>query len=187
MKPLYNQLQRLTKIPKRRPGIVVYAKPKMKSLLFIAFVQAWVGALLWYRRREPFDHMPWWFPAEDSTTLSERLINSWARHLLVAASSRRTEENVASRRGSGRHCRRASRARALSLSLRLRVSIKRWQVSRLPLTEESIEQHAWEVVRFAAQQVAKPCCWAQSQQRRNARRWHKCSSNHDHQVKSFEQ
>lgn len=52
-----------------------------------------------------------------STTLSERLMRSWARHLLVAASSRRTDENVASRRGSGRHCRKASRARALSLSL----------------------------------------------------------------------
>jgi hypothetical protein len=35
----------------------------------------------------------------------------------VAASSRRTEEKVASRRGSGRHWRRASRARALSLKL----------------------------------------------------------------------
>jgi hypothetical protein len=44
-------------------------------------------------------------------------MRSWARQRLVAASSRRTEEKVASRRGSGRHCRRASRARALSLSL----------------------------------------------------------------------
>jgi hypothetical protein len=37
----------------------------------------------------------------------------------VAASSRRTEEKVASLRGSGRHWRRASRARALSLRLNL--------------------------------------------------------------------
>jgi hypothetical protein len=36
---------------------------------------------------------------------------------VVAASSRKTTENVASRRGSGRYCRKASRARALSLSL----------------------------------------------------------------------
>lgn len=36
---------------------------------------------------------------------------------MVAASSRRTEENVASRKGSGRHCLRASRARGLSLKL----------------------------------------------------------------------
>ena len=45
-------------------------------------------------------------------------MRSWARQRLVAASSRRTDENVASRSGSGRHCRRASRARALSLSLK---------------------------------------------------------------------
>jgi hypothetical protein len=45
-------------------------------------------------------------------------MRSCARQRFVAASSRRTDENVASRRGSGRHCRRASRARALSLSLR---------------------------------------------------------------------
>lgn len=37
----------------------------------------------------------------------------------MAASSRRTEEKVASRRGSGRHCRSASRARALSLKLEM--------------------------------------------------------------------
>lgn len=36
----------------------------------------------------------------------------------MAASSRRTEENVASRNGSGRHWRRASRALLLSLSLK---------------------------------------------------------------------
>ena len=54
-----------------------------------------------------------------STTLSERLISNWARHRLVAASSRRTEEKVASLNGSGRHWRRASRARALSLNLLL--------------------------------------------------------------------
>lgn len=52
-----------------------------------------------------------------SLALSERLMSSCARQRLVAASSRRTEENVASRSGSGRHCRRASRARLLSLSL----------------------------------------------------------------------
>lgn len=59
--------------------------------------------------------MPWLL--EDSTTLSERLISSWARQRLVAASSRRTDEKVASRKGSGRHWRSASRARALSLNL----------------------------------------------------------------------
>lgn len=52
-----------------------------------------------------------------SDTLSDRLIRSWARQRLVAASSRRTEEKVASRRGSGKHCRKASRARLLSLNL----------------------------------------------------------------------
>lgn len=52
-----------------------------------------------------------------SDTLSARLIRSWARHRLVAASSRSTEEKVVSRSGSGRHWRRASRARLLSLNL----------------------------------------------------------------------
>lgn len=57
--------------------------------------------------------------------VSDRFTRSCVRHLLVAASSRRTAENVASRSGSGRHCRRASRALALSLNL--------WQVSsKLP-------------------------------------------------------
>ena len=56
-------------------------------------------------------------PAAPSDTLSERLMRSWARHRFVAASSRRTEEKVASRKGSGRHWRKASRARLLSLSL----------------------------------------------------------------------
>lgn len=41
---------------------------------------------------------------------------------MVAASSRSTDEKVASRRGSGRHCLRASRALALSLSLDVAVS-----------------------------------------------------------------
>lgn len=58
--------------------------------------------------------MAWLFV---STTLSERLMRSCARQRFVAASSRSTEEKVASRRGSGRHWRRASRARALSLRL----------------------------------------------------------------------
>ena len=68
--------------------------------------------------RPVLDHMhynPWLLGA--STTLSERLMRSCARQRFVAASSRRTEENVASRKGSGRHCRSASRARALSLNL----------------------------------------------------------------------
>ena len=64
------------------------------------------------------DHYMLETPCEaGSTTLSERLMRSCARHLLVAASSRSTDEKVASRRGSGRHCRSASRALALSLSL----------------------------------------------------------------------
>ena len=57
------------------------------------------------------------FECSYSATQSERLISSCARHRLVAASSRRTEEKVASRRGSGRHWRRASRALGLSLKL----------------------------------------------------------------------
>lgn len=48
---------------------------------------------------------------------SESARSSWARHRFVAASSLNTGENVASRRGSGRHCLKASRARALSESL----------------------------------------------------------------------
>lgn len=57
-------------------------------------------------------------PAElGSTTLSDRLMRSCARQRLVAASSRSTLEKVASRRGSGRHWRSASRALALSLKL----------------------------------------------------------------------
>ena len=42
-------------------------------------------------------------PGAPSETLSERLMRSCARQRLVAASSRRTEEKVASRSGSGRH------------------------------------------------------------------------------------
>lgn len=52
-----------------------------------------------------------------SVTVSLKLIKSCARQRLVAASSRSTLEKVASRRGSGRHCLRACRARLLSLSL----------------------------------------------------------------------
>lgn len=48
---------------------------------------------------------------------SESAKRSWARQRLVAASSLRTGEKVASRSGSGRHCLSASRARALSESL----------------------------------------------------------------------
>jgi hypothetical protein len=56
-------------------------------------------------------------PAAPSETLSERLMRSCARQRFVAASSRRTEEKVASRKGSGRHWRKASRALLLSLRL----------------------------------------------------------------------
>ena len=60
-------------------------------------------------------------------------MRSCARQRLVAASSRRTDENVASRRGSGRHCRRASRARALSLSLeRVSHEFRRYGMRNLP-------------------------------------------------------
>jgi hypothetical protein len=68
-------------------------------------------------------------------------MRSCARQRLVAASSRRTEENVASRSGSGRHCRRASRARALSLSLEV-VSHGFGSLGKGCLTEESSEQRA---------------------------------------------
>lgn len=47
------------------------------------------------------------WPSWVSVTVSLRLIKSWARHRFVAASSRSTAEKVASRRGSGRHCRKA--------------------------------------------------------------------------------
>lgn len=56
-------------------------------------------------------------PGAPSETLSERLMRSCARHRLVAASSRSTDEKVASRSGSGRHWRKASRALLLSLRL----------------------------------------------------------------------
>ena len=52
-----------------------------------------------------------------SATVSLKLMRSCARHLLVAASSRRTLEKVASRSGSGRHWRSAWRALLLSLNL----------------------------------------------------------------------
>lgn len=54
-----------------------------------------------------------------SLALSDKLTSSCARHRFVAASSRSTDEKVASRNGSGKHCRNASRARALSLSLHI--------------------------------------------------------------------
>lgn len=50
----------------------------------------------------------------EGSAWSDRASRSCARQRFVAASSRKTGEKVASRRGSGRHCRRASRARALS-------------------------------------------------------------------------
>lgn len=93
-----------------------YAKPKMKSReTCLGSVIVCVVNYSTFEQRVCRFHICW-LP-EDSTTLSDRLIKSWVRHRLVAASSRRTEEKVASRRGSGRHCRSASRARALSLSL----------------------------------------------------------------------
>lgn len=76
-----------------------------------------------------------------SDTLSDKLINSWARQRLVAASSRRTEENVASRRGSGKHWRKASRARLLSLRLKKPLVIVK-MIRRGKHTEESSAQHA---------------------------------------------
>lgn len=48
---------------------------------------------------------------------SDKANSSCARQRFVAASSRKTGENVASLRGSGRHWRKASRARALSDNL----------------------------------------------------------------------
>ena len=81
--------------------------------VFVSFIR---------NRKRRRHYIPWLF--ELSTTLSERLMRSWARQRFVAASSRRTEEKVASRRGSGRHWRRASRARALSLSLTVYLAAK---------------------------------------------------------------
>ena len=60
-------------------------------------------------------YIPWLWSF--GTTLSERFMRSWAKQRFVAASSRRTDEKVASRKGSGKHCLKASRARALSLNL----------------------------------------------------------------------
>lgn len=92
--------------------------------------------------------MPWLLEA--STTLSDRLIRSCARQRFVAASSRRTEEKVASRRGSGKHWRRASRARALSLSLRyMSLAGASLKDQERGLTEESSGQHALAVARSA--------------------------------------
>ncbi len=51
------------------------------------------------------NHSNWSFCV--SLTVSLRLMRSCARHRLVAASSLSTLEKVASRRGSGRHCRSA--------------------------------------------------------------------------------
>lgn len=69
------------------------------------------------KRRNAFSTFYRATPGAPSETLSERLMRSCARQRFVAASSRRTDEKVASRRGSGRHCRNASRARLLSLRL----------------------------------------------------------------------
>jgi hypothetical protein len=78
-----------------------------------------------------------------SGEVSERLSSRVAKQRLVAASSRRTPEKVPSRKGSGRHWRRASRARALSLSLQNPISEndlseRGWKYH----TGESSEQHA---------------------------------------------
>jgi hypothetical protein len=59
-------------------------------------------------------------------------MRSCARHLLVAASSRRTEEKVASRRGSGRHCLSASRALGLSDRLIMLAVPRRRDLEHLP-------------------------------------------------------
>lgn len=74
------------------------------------------GFVRCHSRSRRCEHYNPWLLLE-SITLSERLMMSCARHRFVAASSRRTDWKVASRKGSGRHWRRASRARALSLSL----------------------------------------------------------------------
>lgn len=86
-----------------------------------------------------------------SETVSDRLMSSWARQRLVAASSRRTEEKVASRRGSGRHCRRASRARLLSLRLQqLLENITKRRGHSRGLTEGNSAQRALAGGRSAA-------------------------------------
>lgn len=54
----------------------------------------------------------------------------------MAASSRRTEEKVASRRGSGKHWRSASRARALSLKL-VKLDIRTKDRRRVNIPEEA--------------------------------------------------
>lgn len=76
----------------------------------------------------------------------------------MAASSRRTEEKVASRSGSGRHCRRASRARALSLKLEVVLAYSEPVGEYEVITEGSIEQHASKASRSVVPPVAKPCC-----------------------------
>jgi len=100
--------------PNKDPGIVVSMQNRRwKSPMQMPRESMYRSFMVQWKTGYPY-HICW---LPDSTTLSDRLIKSWARQRFVAASSRRTEEKVASRRGSGRHCRRASRARALSLSL----------------------------------------------------------------------
>ena len=123
-----------------------------------------------------------------ASTLSDRLINSCARQRLVAASSRSTEEKVASRRGSGRHCRRASRARLLSLSLNpklVKYSID--TLSHRKPTSRSNGLHVSIVAQSAAQQAESPCCSEQCRRRRNARTWRKYNSSPSHPRGSSEQ
>jgi hypothetical protein len=98
-----------------------------------------VYALVWYYNGWVCCHgsHDMWTPVLGSATLSERLIRSCARHRFVAASSRRTDENVASRRGSGRHCRSASRARALSLNLKTILMRMSQAIRRMILPKEA--------------------------------------------------
>ncbi len=66
---------------------------------------------------------------------------------MVAASSRRTDEKVASRRGSGRHCRNASRARLLSLRLYLGIRQRGWdQAGSRPKTISIPKEAAHDVL-----------------------------------------
>lgn len=91
---------------------------------------------------------------------SERLINSCPKHRFVFMSSFKACWNVVSRKGSGKHCRRASRA------LRMKngwVDPVTWiatsvLASGYQIGASSIEWHASKVVQLGFQPIDSPCC-----------------------------
>jgi hypothetical protein len=82
MKPLVvepaaeNRQYNFRKEKRKDPGIHVYAKPMMKS--HSTAERNHNPALYYGTEKETTlgDQMPWWLPEDDSTTLSDRFINS---------------------------------------------------------------------------------------------------------------